>query len=171
MSNVALYLAVLVLGSNFSSTTVSNNVETQPVISHVQLVTEEQRFVDLINSERTENGLNVLKVDMDLVVTARLHSKEMYEKGYFDHFSPTPGLTSPMDRYLAVVKARPRWITIGENLYYCSVVDVNRGHEALMKSPAHRANILSPVYENVGVGVYKSESGEFWVTEMFSAVK
>jgi uncharacterized protein YkwD len=56
---------------------------------------------------------------------------------------------------------------VGENLYYCSIVDVERGHRALMNSPSHRANILHPPFRKGGIGIYKSQTGEFWVTQMF----
>jgi uncharacterized protein YkwD len=36
-----------------------------------------------------------------------------------------------------------------------------------MNSPGHRANILEPRFQRIGVGVYQNAQGEFWVTEMF----
>jgi uncharacterized protein YkwD len=130
---------------------------------------EEQRFVDLVNQERALRGLRTLKVDPVLIDVSRGHSKEMSDKNYFDHNSPTPGMRTALDRYLSVVKRRPTWALIGENLFYCSIVDVNRGHTCLMDSKGHRDNILNPKFERIGVGIYKSEAGEFWVTEMFIA--
>ena len=61
---------------------------------------EEQEFIVKVNAERTSRGLNALTVDPLLVHTARAHSREMCARDYFDHHSPTPGLESPMDRYL-----------------------------------------------------------------------
>lgn len=166
------------MGSNFSSTAaakepVHQTVKVQSSIqqpSDVQLTEEEQRFIDLTNSERLLRGLNALKMDTQLVEVAREHSKEMADKNYFDHVSPTPGLRTAVDRYLAVVKQRPTWALVGENLFYCSIVDVNRGHTCLMESKSHRDNILNPRFERMGVGVYKSPDGQFWVTEMFLSV-
>jgi uncharacterized protein YkwD len=128
---------------------------------------DELRFLDLVNRERATRHLAELKPDPLLVQVARGHSREMWEKNYFDHFSPTPGERTPMDRYLHAVRARPAHACVGENLFYCSVVDVERGHRALMNSPGHRANILYPPFRRSGIGIYKSDSGEFWVTEMF----
>jgi uncharacterized protein YkwD len=166
MSNLTVYLAMLLLGSNFSSTTVAKPNPPQAV---VQLVDEEQRFVDLVNSERVAKGLKILQLDPLLVEVSRGHSKEMCDKSYFDHMSPTASLRTPLDRYLAMAKHRPTWAYLGENLFYCSIVDVNRGHVCLMDSPSHRENIVNPKYERMGVGVYKDSKGEFWVTEMFIA--
>ncbi|MBI2843664.1 MAG: hypothetical protein HYX78_09720 [Armatimonadetes bacterium] len=167
MSNLGIYLTMLVLSSNFSSTTVAKDLPQRAAI--VQVVDEEQRFIDLVNYERLSRGLRMLSVDPLLVEVSRKHSQEMTERDYFDHLSPTPGLRTALDRYLASVAQRPTWAYLGENLFYCSIVDVNRGHTCLMESPGHRANILNPKFERIGVGVCKDEDGEFWVTEMFLA--
>jgi uncharacterized protein YkwD len=128
---------------------------------------EELQFLQLLNRERASRGLVELKPDALLVDVAREHSREMCEKNYFDHVSPTPGRKTPMDRYLRAVQRRPPNACVGENLFYCSIVDVSRGHRAFMNSPGHRANILHAPFRRGGVGIYKSDSGEFWVTEMF----
>lgn len=166
MSNLTIYLAMLMLGSNFTSTTVAKPEQPKAV---VQMVDEEQRYVDLVNSERVSRGLNALRVDPLLIEVSRAHSREMADKAYFDHYSPTPGMRTALDRYLVALKRRPQWAYLGENLFYCSITDVNRGHTCLMESPAHRENILNPKFERIGVGVYKAPDGQFWVTEMFIA--
>ena len=137
---------------------------------------EEQEFIGKVNAERTSRGLNALTVDALLVHTARAHSHEMCSRDYFDHHSPTPGLETPMDRYLKGLhdagSATPESLLIGENIYYCSVsndiYNVDYGHRALMNSPGHRANILEKRFTKIGLGVYRDARGEFWVTEMFS---
>lgn len=141
----------------------------------ISLTPSESEFVTLINTERTSRGENALTVDPLLVRTARAHSKEMCDLNYFDHHSPTAGLATPLNRYMKglhdTCSPTPSYILIGENIYYCSVFnshyDVEYGHEALMHSPGHRANILEPRFTKVGVGVYQDASGQFWVTEMF----
>ncbi len=140
------------------------------------LSAEEQEFIEKVNAERTERGLNALTVDSLLVHTARAHSREMCARDYFDHHSPTPGLTTPMDRYLKGLHdaggSTPESLLIGENIYYCSVFNdiynVDYGHRALMNSPGHRANILEKRFTKIGLGVFRNARGEFWVTEMFS---
>ena len=163
MSSLPIYLAMLMLGSSFSSTTAAK----PDLPAAVQLVGEEQQFVDLINSERSSRGLGLLKIDPLLVEVSRKHSREMAEKSYFDHISPTPGQRTALDRYLSAANHNPKWALLGENLCYCSVVDVNRSHASLMKSSTHRDNILNPRFERIGVGIYKDGKGEFWVTQMF----
>ncbi len=147
-----------------------------PAASSSGLTAEEQAFVELVNGERTRRGLCSLTVDPLLVRTARAHSREMCDRDYFDHHSPTPGLSTPMDRYLSSLNDigadTPDYLLVGENIYYCSissdVYNVDYGHRALMNSPGHRANILEPRFQKIGLGVYRNAKGEFWVTEMFS---
>jgi len=134
----------------------------------ITMSAEELKFVDLVNQERAGRGLNELTIDPMLVKVGRAHSREMGEQKYFSHTSPTSGLKSPLDRYLAMAP-RPSWALIGENLFYCSIVDVDRGHTALMNSEGHRANILEPRYERIGVGEYITADGHYYVTQMFLA--
>ncbi len=137
---------------------------------------QEAAFVVLINAEREGRGLSTLSLDPMLTQTARAHSEEMCSADYFDHHSPTPGLGSPMDRYLSASRQiglpQPEYLLVGENIFYCSVCNdiynVDYAHRALMASPGHRANILEPRFSKIGVGVYRNAKGEFWVTEMFS---
>ncbi len=140
------------------------------------LTEDEQEFVTRINAERTSRGLNALTVDPLLVETARAHSREMCDLNYFNHHSPTSGLTSPMDRYLKSRKdtgaGDPDYLLVGENIFYCSifnsVYNADYGHRALMASPGHRANILDARFTKIGLGVYHNARGEFWVTQMFT---
>ncbi len=131
------------------------------------LVEEEIEFVELTNRERALVGLKPLEVDRTLVEAARAHSREMYDKFYFAHESPTGSLRTPMKRYLKALNYRPRYAMIGENIAYCSEVNVGVSHNALMNSEGHRANILDPRYDAIGIGVCKGADGSFYVTEMF----
>lgn len=167
MTKLSLYLATLLLGTNFSASTSSMPKTPPAVYSSVQLSQNEQRFVDLVNAERWDRNLGVLSVNPLLVQVAREHSREMAEKHYFDHVSPTQGLETPMKRYLSALGYTPTWACVGENLFYCSIVDVDRGQRCLMASPSHRENILNNRFEQIGVGVYVSKDGQFWVTELF----
>ncbi|MDH7602333.1 MAG: CAP domain-containing protein [Armatimonadota bacterium] len=138
--------------------------EAAPAVSCTDV---EKKFVDLVNSERKRNGLPALSVNPLLVEVARDHSREMWEKNYFDHISPTPELRTPMHRYLKRLGHTPKWALLGENLFYCSVVDVDRGHRCLMQSPKHRENILNPEYHEIGIGCITTPDGRFYATQLF----
>lgn len=130
-------------------------------------------LIRLINHERTAQGLNPLVPDPLLSSVALGHSEDMCNRNYFDHIAPSPGPASPMDRYLAASPARPDYAMVGENIFYRSNTDsiaqyATEAHTAFMNSPGHRANILTPQYTNVGIGIYRNPvTGEYWVTEMF----
>ncbi len=136
---------------------------------------EEQELITDINHERRAHGLNDLAIDPLLGGAARAHSREMCGKDYFDHHSPSAGMSTPMDRYFEALQAhgeeRPDAALVGENIFYASVTNstynAQYAHEALMRSPGHRANILEPRFCKVGVGVYRDCKGRFWITEMF----
>ena len=136
---------------------------------------EEQELIADINRERHIHGLNGLVPDTLLGGAARSHSREMCGMDYFDHHSPSAGMTTPMDRYFQALQAhgegRPDTALVGENIFYASVTNTiynaQYAHTALMNSPGHRANILEPRFSKVGVGVYRDSKGRFWVTEMF----
>ncbi|MBI3947448.1 MAG: hypothetical protein HY321_16110 [Armatimonadetes bacterium] len=128
---------------------------------------DEQQFVELVNQERARRHLVKLSIDPVLVAAARQHSREMAEMDYFDHYSPVRGLRSPIDRYAVALGTRKFTCIVGENLFFCSRRDVPLGHESLMKSPGHRANILADDYRAIGVGAYLAPDGQYYVTQMF----
>ena len=163
----ALAVLFLLLSTFAYAETVPASGEIPQESTAVTMTPEEARFVEMVNAERAKEGLSRLSVDPLLIKVARGHSKEMSDMKYFSHNSPTPGLSTALDRYLAEVKERPSWALVGENLYYCSRVDVEGGHKALMNSTLHRKNILEPRYKSIGVGACINSKGEFYITQMF----
>jgi uncharacterized YkwD family protein len=110
------------------------------------LTQEEQQMVDLVNQERVERGLAPLKVNERLIEVARVKAQDMIDQQYFSHQSPTYG--SPFDM---LAQFNVTYRTAGENLAGNQTVEA--AHQALMNSEGHRANILSPNYGEVGVGI------------------
>ncbi len=108
----------------------------------------EQRMLELINDERAAHGVRPLTMDEQLRRTARAHSGEMFELSYFAHNSPQSGAT--VDRLNA---AGIDHLVAGENLAYQP--DVVTAHRVLMSNAGHRSNILSPLFERVGIGVVR----------------
>ena len=167
MARLTLILGILLILNSiaFGATSVALPTDSAGAV----MTPNEMKFLELANKERTARGLAALVVDPLLVQVGRRHSREMAEKSYFSHTSPTEKLKTPMDRYLAMETRRPSWALVGENLFYCSIVDTDRGHTAFMNSEGHRDNILESRYERMGVGVYVTPKGEFYVTEVFLA--
>jgi len=128
----------------------------------------EAQIVKLSNQQRARLGLPLLEADSTLAAVSRGHSEEMARLNYFEHESPTPGRRDPWDRAnLAGVDSDE----FGENLFFAEGSPVAKtatlAVTAWMKSPGHRANLLSPNYTRVGVGlsVYKKQ---VYVTQLFS---
>lgn len=169
MARLLLILGLILVLANVAFAADINSTITMPSSGAGIMTADEMRYLELTNKERAARGLSQLVPDSLLMAVGRAHSREMSDKSYFSHTSPTSALKTPLDRYLAAEQRRPAWALVGENLFYCSIVDVDRGHVAFMNSKGHRDNILEPRYERMGVGIYVNSKGEFYVTEMFLA--
>jgi len=110
---------------------------------------DEQTLLDLVNKARTSAGVGALKFDMDLMKTARLKAKDMVDKNYFDHQSPTYGSPFDMMRQFGI-----SFKTAGENI--AGNQSVQAAFDAWMNSPGHKANILNGSYNYTGIGIAAS---------------
>ncbi|MGA9225520.1 MAG: CAP domain-containing protein [Mesobacillus sp.] len=118
----------------------------------------EQKVVELTNQERAKNGLKPLALDTALSKVAREKSRDMQNKGYFSHTSPTYG--SPFDM---MKKFGITYRSAGENIAMGQPTP-EAVVKAWMNSAGHRANILNSSYTHIGVG--HIASGNYW-TQMF----
>jgi uncharacterized protein YkwD/uncharacterized membrane protein required for colicin V production len=121
----------------------------------------EARMLELVNQERTANGLVALTMDDRVREVARSHSLEMFQRSYFAHESPVTG--SPFDR---MSRAGIRFNLAGENLAYAP--NVETAHRGLMNSPEHRRNILLPGFRKIGIGVIQAGSWGRMFTQNFT---
>ena len=106
----------------------------------------EQDMFRMVNTERAKQGLAPLAFDNALRDLARAHSKDMFARGYFSHY--TPEGRSPFDR---MEDAGITYEYAGENLALAPSTSL--AMQGLMNSQGHRANILSPNFHTVGIGV------------------
>lgn len=120
----------------------------------------EFRMLGLINRERNKQGLNQLEFDEELAKVARNHSEDMFERGYFSHY--TPEGKSPFDR---IRKGKIRFRIAGENLALAQTLEL--AHEGLMDSPTHKANILHEAFGRVGIGIQDGGIYGIIVTQNF----
>lgn len=109
---------------------------------------EEEEMLRLVNQERAKEGISPLVMDQSLRNLARSHSLDMYQRGYFSHY--TPEGKDPFDR---MKEHDISYMAAGENLALAPSVDM--AHNGLMNSPGHRRNIMDPNYHKVGIGAYK----------------
>ena len=106
----------------------------------------ESEMLVLVNQERTSRGLSSLSSSDALKKVGRAHCEDMFKRGYFSHYTPE-GL-SPFDR---MDKAGIVYEFAGENLALAP--STQTAMQGLMNSPGHKANILSPNFGTVGIGV------------------
>ena len=136
------------------------NPET-PAQDYSGLSQDEAEVVRLVNIERQKAGLAPLKASSQLSNVARMKSKDMADRNYFSHTSPTYGSPFDMMKQFGI-----SYRTAGENIAkgYLSPASVMNGW---MNSSGHRANILNSSFGTIGVGAYKVGSTIYW-TQMFT---
>ena len=122
---------------------------------------EQLEVLNLVNKERKANGLKPLTLNKELSNVANIKSRDMIEKGYFDHTSPTYG--SPFDM---MKKFNISYNTAGENIAMGQKTP-SEVMNSWMNSSGHRANILNSTYTELGVGIQKDSNGTIYWTQMF----
>ena len=121
---------------------------------------DEQEILRLLNQERQSRGQPPLADSEPLRKAARRHSERMADARRIGH-----KLAGEHDLSRRLGEEAQRFDVSGENVAVAA--SAARAHAALMHSPAHRANILDPDYNSVGIGVVRS-GGEIYVTQDFA---
>jgi hypothetical protein len=96
------------------------------------------QLLALLNGERSSHGLAPLRPEATLAAGAARHADEMHAGDRLFH-------TSMVD------SAPAGWQRLGENVGRAA--SATAVHAALMASPPHRANVLEPSFDYVGIGV------------------
>ena len=117
-------------------------------------------LVRMVNGARASERLSSLRRDRRLDAIAEAHARAMGEAHRIGH---DVGDGSPEARIEA---AGLSVLAAGENVVRAR--DVRRAHRALWASPAHRAALLHPDFDSVGVGVVQDESGDVWACELLA---
>jgi len=110
----------------------------------------ERQLLEMANAERAHAGLAPLKMDDGLVRAARVHAAEMASQNQLSHqFSGEPSLPQRL-----AASSTLRLEREGENVAMAGNAD--QAHQALMSSPPHRDNLLSPNFNVAGFAVFRS---------------
>lgn len=110
----------------------------------------EQQLLALANQSRRKAGAPPLTLDAGLSQAARTHALAMLEARQLSHqFEGEPSLPLRLASTTHLQLDQE-----GENV--ALDYDAQHGHEHLMLSPPHRANLLNPAYNVVGLGVVRS---------------
>ena len=103
--------------------------------------------IALTNTQRADNKVGNLTENALLDAAAQAKANDMAAKGYFAHTGP-----DGKEPWAWVAGAGYHYQYAGENLAV-RFVDSKDVVNAWMASPTHRANIVKPVYIEIGVGV------------------
>lgn len=116
-----------------------------------------EAVLSLVNAERKKQGLQPLQLLSSLNKVANMKAQDMAAKNYFSHNSPTYGTSFEMLKSQGI-----HYMSAGENIAK-GQKDAQAVMTAWMNSAGHRQNILSPAFEYMGLGYYKSGSSPIWV--------
>ena len=116
---------------------------------------KERSFVRKMNRARIEEGHAPLKLDLEVSKVSKVHTRAMAKDASLYHTS-----SATLSRRVT------NWILLGENVGVGGTV--SSLHRAFMESPHHRANIMLPQFQYVGVGAVMA-GDRLWVTVTFEA--
>jgi uncharacterized protein YkwD len=106
---------------------------------------------ELHNEVREDAGVGRLTLNAGLTEVARERAKDMAERNYFAHVSPTGE-----DAFDLLKEHGITYWSAGENIAmntYPASETVQVAMDGFMESPPHKENLLDPDYELIGVGV------------------
>lgn len=108
----------------------------------------------LLNEQRAENGLQALAGQAELEQASADYSELMVDQQFFAHESPTGSVLTQRLTDSGYLGGDGAWI-VGENIAWGESYLGTPGAivTAWMNSAGHRANILSPDYDEIGVGI------------------
>ena len=126
----------------------------QPAPTPTTVTKDEALLITLINQQRAKHHLAPVKLNTCLMDASRAHSAEMAAKTYFTHNSRNgESFFRRLQRYGYKRTGYHLWM-VGEDIAWgtgllsspVAIVD------SWMKSPPHRAVILTPQFREIGVG-------------------
>jgi uncharacterized protein YkwD len=148
--------AALSLAGPLSGTAHANACQRYGAIAPMKLspVQSRRAIRCLLNRERSSHGRSRLHKSRRLQKAAQRHTTYMTRHHCFSHECPgEPSVLARLQKVNYIVGGLARW-SYGENIAWGG-----RGRgtpkaivKAWMHSPEHRANILNPQFESIGVG-------------------
>jgi uncharacterized protein YkwD len=147
------------------SATLKSASATSPDIPFANYDSEDERtLLALANRARKQAGEPILSLDAGLCVAARAHARAMVASHQLSHqFDGEPSLPQRL-----AAATRIQLDQEGENV----ALDFNAqdGHQHLMESPPHRANLLNAQYNVIGLGVIRSGDSLYIVQDFGHAL-
>ena len=152
----ALAIATLALAS------IAANLQAQSAENN--LTVAEQYLLAAANEARANQGLSPLRLDSVLTEASALHAREMANRAAISHqFDGEPELAT------RGANAGAHFSLISENVGEApSSVII---HDLWMHSPGHRANLLDPSVDSIGIAIVTRNNQLYAVEDFASTVK
>jgi uncharacterized protein YkwD len=114
----------------------------------------EAAILCLVNGERQDNGKGAVTANSQLKDASLGHSKDMVENKFFAHESPKGTTLVSRVTPTGYIPSSGEW-ELGENLAFGTgaLATPKAIVQGWMDSPGHRANLLSPDFKDIGIGV------------------
>jgi len=115
---------------------------------------QQETAMDLVNKTRAEHGLDPLYPHNGAMEKAQ---------EWAEHLAKQDGAVLKHSKLSDGVPGQ--WLKIGENVGYGGSIEIVQN--AYMNSSGHRANILDPSFNFMGVGVVEREDGYVFTVQVF----
>lgn len=123
---------------------------SSPYVHPLQKPLTREKVIYFTNQARSGNDMHPLKENVFLNAIAEERAKDMFEKQYFAHTSPTGEEDSDIAR-----KVGYHYNRLGENIAKGWYLNDKKLVDGWMQSPGHRKNILNVEFDEIGVAVIK----------------
>ena len=161
--NVKIYGLLLIIvafwtgcGGSAPTSGAAAQIESNYTKTGVQLSTQENEFLNMLNALRTESGLNPLTLDPTLFTAAAHHSSYMSSKAVLTHAEPKPNTTSAV----RIANLGGLFSYSGENVAVGSATG-SELFDQWYQSPGHREIMMSEKYQFIGI----SGKGKYWTAD------
>lgn len=131
---------------------------------HAQVDPRVQRLFDLTNQARADQGLPLLQWNNALEDAAQAHANRMIQERTLAH-----QYSGEADLATRTAQAGARFRAVAENIAYGS--SPSQIQKEWMHSPGHRANILDPQMNSIGIAVAERGGYLYAVQDFSSAIQ
>jgi uncharacterized protein YkwD len=158
MLKMLVVAALVAVFGSLSANVAAGAARPQTRLERSQPAAYEAVLLSEINRVRAERGLTQLRASGLLAAAAQHHSRRMARQGFFDHNSPNGSPFWKRVGRFYPSRGFARW-SVGENLAYGSPGLSAAGTvRAWMRSPGHRANLLSATWREIGLAAMHTAS-------------
>lgn len=143
-----------------SNNTSNNSSNTNLNINNTNITT----ILNLINNARVKNNLSKLTLNTALTNVAQIKADDMVKNNYFSHTSPNYGSPFTMMQSLGI-----SYKSAGENIAGNS--NITNAVNSWLNSSTHKKNLLSKSFNNLGIGISKSNTYGYVIVVMLIQTK